>query len=142
MAGAQDVLRCTFCKSNVDFRCKSCMIDLCSSCVGIHMKTDRKKRHNVQPIEDVINEVVPPGCADHTDQICESYCLDCSVALCPYCMLKHEDHKVEDIYDVIDSITEVIKKDTINREQEISVYDSIDKKMYLILKNYKKLVKF
>ncbi|XP_061181591.1 uncharacterized protein LOC133190140 [Saccostrea echinata] len=103
---AQDVVRCCMCYSNGEFRCHSCSVNLCESCVGKHMSSTMNKLHDVTSlIFKKDNQPKFPMCSVLGHQKCEMFCSTCDMAVCSKCITSG-NHKSHDVKDVLECLTE------------------------------------
>ncbi|XP_062604358.1 uncharacterized protein LOC134266126 isoform X2 [Saccostrea cucullata] len=103
---AQDVVRCQMCCSNGEFRCHSCSIILCESCVGKHMSSTVNKLHDVASlIFKKDDQPTFPVCFVHGHQKCEMFCSNCDVSVCSKCITSG-NHKSHDVKDFLECVTE------------------------------------
>ncbi|XP_078310799.1 uncharacterized protein LOC111137320 [Crassostrea virginica] len=118
---AQDVLRCTLCKTELALmHCNICHTHLCKDCVVIHF-SDKSQAHNVVPIEQFLSTLSYPKCPNHPTKQCELHCKQCDVPFCTSCISsgQHLGHKAIDIFEDFDAKKEVLKKDLQEIENSI-----------------------
>ncbi|XP_062601476.1 tripartite motif-containing protein 55-like isoform X2 [Saccostrea cucullata] len=134
---AQDVVRCQMCCSNGEFRCHSCSINLCESCVGKHMSSTVNKLHDVASlIFKKIDQSKFPMCFAHGQQKCEMFCSNCDVSVCSKCITsgKHKSHDVKDFLECVTERKSMIERakhdvtDTVIPTFE-KMKDRVDKKL-------------
>lgn len=112
---------CGICNGNsADLVCVECPIDLCKTCVGIHL-VDYPDNHKIVKYQDKRNTLVFPKCHTHYQERCENYCKECKEAVCPSCISSyyHERHKFQTISEIYDIKKEIIKNDIQELEQSI-----------------------
>ena len=92
----QDIVRCKLCEENaVELHCNFCRVDLCFSCIPVHM-SDKTKRHEVVEFNSRLEGPVLPECETHQKRRCETYCKECSIPTCALCVTG--EHKMHDIH--------------------------------------------
>ncbi|XP_062609952.1 uncharacterized protein LOC134271758 [Saccostrea cucullata] len=139
---AQDIKRCQLCpgkdrKSAAEIVCSSCHVNLCKDCVGLHMVSDRKVKHEVLTFE-FTSEIIAPQCNQHEGQGCEMFCESCGSPLCPQCLSSdsHTNHNVQHITEIYNSRQETIKQDINELGNKIAPdYESIISKIQLMITN-------
>ena len=107
---AQDVLRCDLCNTPVPpMYCDICHIQLCLTCVGVHL-SDQSKEHKVVLFEKTGST---PKCQKHDTKICDLHCEQCDIPICTLCISsgEHEQHKKEDISKTLAVKIEKIQKE-------------------------------
>ncbi|XP_078311107.1 uncharacterized protein LOC111137321 [Crassostrea virginica] len=119
---AQDVLRCTLCKTELALMyCNVCHTHLCKDCVVIHF-SDKSQAHNVVPIEQFLSTLSYPKCPNHPTKQCELHCKQCDIPICASCVSsrKHFGHDIVDIFEDFEAKKEILKQDL--QEIEISIF--------------------
>ncbi|XP_061168243.1 E3 ubiquitin-protein ligase TRIM71-like isoform X1 [Saccostrea echinata] len=94
---AQDVMRCDLCETAVvQMHCDTCLVNLCTACVGKHMISDESKDHKVVKFQSRKSTPLCPGCTTHSKERCEMYCNQCDIPVCVYCITsdQHLGHKI------------------------------------------------
>ncbi|XP_062570417.1 E3 ubiquitin-protein ligase TRIM45-like [Saccostrea cucullata] len=112
---AQDVMRCDLCETTVvQMHCDTCLVNLCTACVGIHFSADLSKPHTIVDFKDRKSTPLYPGCKFHNKQQCTMYCNQCDIPVCTKCIAsdQHLGHKVSEILQIVDE-----KKENIIKEQ-------------------------
>ncbi|XP_062572393.1 uncharacterized protein LOC134234355 [Saccostrea cucullata] len=110
---AQDVMRCDLCKTAVvQMHCDTCLVNLCTACVGKHMISDESKKHEI--VKFKLRKTTPkyPGCTFHREP-CEMYCIQCDIPVCISCVASHQHkgHTFLKILQVLDERKNKIMKD-------------------------------
>ncbi|XP_062598801.1 uncharacterized protein LOC134260243 [Saccostrea cucullata] len=111
---AQDVLRCDLCKTAVvQMHCDTCLVNLCTACVGKHMMSDESKDHKVVKFQSRKSTPLYPGCKSHSPDQCKMYCNKCGIPVCTKCLVsdQHLGHKLSEIVQIVEE-----KKDKITKE--------------------------
>ncbi|XP_061168991.1 E3 ubiquitin-protein ligase TRIM45-like [Saccostrea echinata] len=101
---AQDVMRCDLCETAVvQMHCDTCLVNLCTACVGKHMISDESKDHKVVKFQSRKSALLFPRCTTHTDNSCELHCKECNIPVCSACIdsKKHKDHDVHLLKDIL-----------------------------------------
>ena len=97
---AQDVLRCTLCKTKLALMyCNACQTHLCKDCVAIHF-FDKSKVHTVVPIEHFLFTLSCPKCTHHPTKQCELHCKQCNIPICASC-ISSKEHFGHDKVDIV-----------------------------------------
>ncbi|XP_062580008.1 uncharacterized protein LOC134242018 [Saccostrea cucullata] len=102
---AQDVMRCDLCETAVvQMHCDTCLVNLCTACVGKHMISDESKDHRVLKFQARKSTPLYPGCKFHDKEQCKMYCNQCDIPVCHKCIGsdQHLGHKVSEILKVVD----------------------------------------
>ncbi|XP_062616402.1 E3 ubiquitin-protein ligase TRIM71-like [Saccostrea cucullata] len=111
---AQDVMRCDLCETAVvQMHCDTCLVNLCTACVGKHMISDESKKHEVVKFQARKSTPLFPKCKHHIKERCEMYCNQCDIPVCTSCVAsdKHLGHKIVKILQVSDERRNKIMKD-------------------------------
>ncbi|XP_062596029.1 E3 ubiquitin-protein ligase TRIM71-like [Saccostrea cucullata] len=103
---AQDVMRCDLCETAVvQMHCDTCLVNLCTACVGKHMISDESKDHKVVKFQARKSTPLYPRCKSHSKDHSTMYCNQCDIPICPKCIAsesgKHQGHKVSEILEVV-----------------------------------------
>ncbi|XP_062619768.1 uncharacterized protein LOC134281297 [Saccostrea cucullata] len=94
---AQDIMRCDLCETAVvQMHCDTCLVNLCTACVGKHMISDESKDHKVVKFQSRKSTPIYPGCKYHDKERSEMYCNQCDIPACVYCITsdQHQGHKI------------------------------------------------
>ena len=114
----QNVIRCDLCETPVPPKhCEHCHIHLCEACVGRHL-SDKSKIHYIVPF--TLRGCIP-RCRKHSTA-CTQLCTECIVPICSLCVavVKHRQHKIEDILKIFETKKELMRKDL--QDLETSIY--------------------
>lgn len=117
----QDITRCDLCETSVVQKyCDICRVNLCISCVGIHI-SDEYDRHKVVPFSRRNSTLIYPPCKIHTSKRCKFRCDNCDLLLCSLCSSSsaHERHKHSNTFEVYRSKKELIKNDAEKLENKV-----------------------
>ncbi|XP_062573468.1 LOW QUALITY PROTEIN: uncharacterized protein LOC134235351 [Saccostrea cucullata] len=101
---AQDVMRCDLCETAVvQMHCDTCLVNLCTACVGKHMTSDESKDHKIVKFQARKSTPLYPACTSHSKDLSTMYCNQCDIPVCPKCIAsgKHQGHKVSEILEVV-----------------------------------------
>ncbi|XP_062621761.1 uncharacterized protein LOC134283321 [Saccostrea cucullata] len=112
---AQDVMRCDLCETAVvQMHCDTCLVNLCTACVGKHMISDQSINHKVVTIQTRKSTLLYPVCTSHAKEQCEMYCKQCDIPVCLSCLASkhHLGHELSKIVQVVGE-----KKDMITKER-------------------------
>ncbi|XP_062571479.1 tripartite motif-containing protein 55-like [Saccostrea cucullata] len=119
---AQDVLRCDLCETAVvHMHCDTCLVNLCTACVGKHMISDESKEHKVVKYQVKKSTPLYPGCTTHSKERCEMYCKQCVMPVCNTCIAsdQHLGHKFITILQILDEQKNKISKENIELRETI-----------------------
>ncbi|XP_061167345.1 E3 ubiquitin-protein ligase TRIM71-like [Saccostrea echinata] len=126
---AQDVKRCDLCETAVvQMHCDTCLVNLCTNCVGKHMISDESKDHKVVKFQARKSTPLYPGCTSHNKQQCTMYCNQCDIPVCIKCIAsdQHLGQKVSEILKVVDEKkAKIIKERTELHEKIYPTYQGI-----------------
>ena len=110
---AQDVLRCTLCKTELALmHCNVCHTHLCKDCVVIHF-SNQSQAHIVVSIEQFLSALNYPKCLHHPTKQCELHCKQCDIPICTSCISskEHFEHDIVDIFEDFEAKKEILKKE-------------------------------
>ncbi|XP_062579214.1 tripartite motif-containing protein 55-like [Saccostrea cucullata] len=126
---AQDVMQCDLCETAVvQMHCDTCLVNLCTACVGKHMISDESKDHKVVKFKSKKSTPLFPVCKFHYKEQCTMYCNHCDTPACTKCIAsdKHLGHKISEILQVVDEKREkIIKEQTEVNETIFPTYQDI-----------------
>ncbi|XP_062621788.1 tripartite motif-containing protein 55-like [Saccostrea cucullata] len=112
---AQDVMRCDLCETAVvQMHCDTCLVNLCTICVGKHVISDQSINHKVATIQTRKSTPLYPVCTSHVKEQCEMYCKQCDVPVC-LCCLASKHHLGHELFKILQVVGE--KKDMITKER-------------------------
>lgn len=116
----QDVVCCQLCQNPAEHHCNLCSVDLCSSCISIHM-ADKTKKHEIVEFINKKEGPTLPACKSHNKNRCEMYCKDCNVPTCVLCITStHNKHDIAEIGGIIENIKHRICADLTELENDIA----------------------
>nr|XP_034319808.1 uncharacterized protein LOC117687442 [Crassostrea gigas] len=116
----QDVVCCQLCPNPVEHHCNLCFVDLCSSCISIHM-ADKTKKHEIVEFINKKEGPLLPACKSHNKNRCEMFCKDCNEPTCVLCITStHKKHDIADIGGIIENIMHRIYADLTEMENDIA----------------------
>ncbi|XP_062598800.1 E3 ubiquitin-protein ligase TRIM71-like [Saccostrea cucullata] len=126
---AQDVMRCDLCETAVvQMHCDTCLVNLCTACVGKHMISDESKDHKVVKFQARKSTPLYPGCKSHSKQQCTMYCDKCEIPVCTKCLAsdQHLGHKLSEILVIVDEKKiKMIKEQSELKETIYPTYEDI-----------------
>ncbi|XP_062621762.1 E3 ubiquitin-protein ligase TRIM45-like [Saccostrea cucullata] len=116
---AHDVKRCDLCETaELQMHCDTCLVNLCTACVGKHMISDQSKDHKFKVVKVQSRKSTPlyPVCTSHNKERCEMYCRKCDIPVCSSCLEsnQHLGHKLSKILREVDE-----KKNMIIKEKNV-----------------------
>ncbi|XP_062606365.1 uncharacterized protein LOC134268187 [Saccostrea cucullata] len=107
---AQDVMCCAVCNTAaVQMHCDTCLVNLCTTCVGKHMISDESNLHQVVKFQSRKSVPLYPKCTIHTKERCEMYCKHCDLPICSACVVseKHTSHKISQLRELYSKRKEI-----------------------------------
>ncbi|XP_061194517.1 tripartite motif-containing protein 55-like [Saccostrea echinata] len=126
---AQDVMRCDLCETAVvQMHCDTCLVNLCTACVGKHMISDESKDHKVVKFQSRKSTPLYPRCSTHDKELCEMYCNQCDIPVCNSCLTsdQHLGHKLLKILQIVEKQkNKIIQKQTELKETFFPTYQDI-----------------
>ncbi|XP_062567632.1 E3 ubiquitin-protein ligase TRIM71-like [Saccostrea cucullata] len=126
---AQDVMRCDLCETAVvQMHCDTCLVNLCTACVGKHMISDESKDHKVVKFQARKSTPLYPGCKSHSKQQCTMHCDQCDIPVCTKCLAsdQHLCHKLSEILQIVDEKkVKIFKEQTELKEKIYPTYQDI-----------------
>ncbi|XP_061168696.1 E3 ubiquitin-protein ligase TRIM71-like [Saccostrea echinata] len=111
---AQDVMRCDLCETAVvQMHCDTCLVNLCTACVGKHMISDESKDHKVVKFQSRKSTPLYPGCTTHNKERCKMFCKQCDIPVCISCIEsnRHLGHELSKILRVLDEKKDIFIKE-------------------------------
>ncbi|XP_056021782.1 E3 ubiquitin-protein ligase TRIM36-like [Ostrea edulis] len=107
----QHLVECHICQEPVSFFCRRCGVNLCDSCVPVHLRMKSKTGHIVVnygsgDYDDTCT------CDSHPQNECCVYCQTCDVPICMVCVLnKHKSHEMFELSKKIEEMIEIITRE-------------------------------
>nr|XP_034327002.1 uncharacterized protein LOC117689525 [Crassostrea gigas] len=108
---AQHFVGCDLCQQPVSFFCRRCGVNLCDTCIAIHV---RVKSTNVHEIVDFASKDDDDTCHcdSHPQNDCSAYCKTCDAPICILCIsIKHKSHEMSELSDKIEELLKIIAKE-------------------------------
>eukprot|EP00105_Crassostrea_gigas_P021094 XP_011440106.1 PREDICTED: uncharacterized protein LOC105337176 [Crassostrea gigas] len=108
---AQHFVGCDLCQQPVSFFCRRCGVNLCDTCIAIHV---RVKSTNVHEIVDFASKDDDDTCHcdSHPQNDCSAYCKTCDAPICILCVsIKHRSHEMSELSDKIEELLKIIAKE-------------------------------
>ncbi|XP_062620445.1 E3 ubiquitin-protein ligase TRIM45-like [Saccostrea cucullata] len=144
---AQDVMRCDLCETTVaQMHCDTCLVNLCTTCVGKHMISDESKDHKVVKFLARKSTPLYPGCKFHDKERCKMYCNQCDIPVCHKCIGsdQHLGHKVSEILKVVDERKNKFMKEQTDLNETIypthqDIVSDVQNRMSQLEKEYEDL---
>uniref|UniRef100_K1PME2 Tripartite motif-containing protein 2 n=1 Tax=Magallana gigas TaxID=29159 RepID=K1PME2_MAGGI len=102
---AQEAVYCDLCETAfVQMHCDTCLVNLCTACVGEHMASDDLFDHKVVKFRSMNSNPLYPGCASHDKELCAMYCNHCEIPVCLSCLAmdQHLGHKLSKVSQVLE----------------------------------------
>lgn len=86
------------CKTNCEFYCNPCHLQICDQCRDRHQKSLETKNHEIVPYRQRNRKLSEEKCKDHPSKDIDIICEDCQVLLCSKCAIKdHRGHIFGDL---------------------------------------------
>ncbi|XP_062607007.1 uncharacterized protein LOC134268774 [Saccostrea cucullata] len=107
-------MRCDLCKTAVaQMHCDTCLVNLCTACVGKHFSADLSIPHKIVAFHDRKSTLFYPGCKIHVQERCKMYCKQCDIPVCVSCLAskQHLSHELSKLLEVFNNKKEMIKKE-------------------------------
>nr|XP_022305050.1 uncharacterized protein LOC111112043 [Crassostrea virginica] len=101
--------------------CEVCHIDLCKNCVVKHL-FDTDGFHNVVSLKQFLSTLSYNSvCPTHPYKQCEQHCEECNIQVCGLCLSlgDHDQHKKEDILQILATKKKLIQKDLLEFKKSI-----------------------
>lgn len=112
----QNFVECSICREPVLFFCRQCKVNLCGSCVAVHVRARARNGHTILDFASK-DDNDPCLCEFHPEKECSFYCITCDVAICLVCVpIKHRSHDISELADKIKELLKEIAKEN-NRLQ-------------------------
>nr|XP_022323129.1 protein wech-like [Crassostrea virginica] len=111
----QEAVECGLCQNPVSFFCRHCGLNLCDSCIPVHLRVKSKFGHDVV---DYASKNVKKDddyvcfCDSHPENKCSAYCTECDVPICILCVsIKHRSHEISELYDKVEELLKDITQE-------------------------------
>ncbi|XP_065944945.1 uncharacterized protein [Magallana gigas] len=104
---AQEAVYCDLCETAlVQMHCDTCLINLCTACVGGHMMIGEPTGHQFVRFQSRRPGQHPNKCliSTHYGKRCDLFCKQCQTQVCSSCIASgsHSDHKIMEIQQIIE----------------------------------------
>uniref|UniRef100_K1P9H1 Tripartite motif-containing protein 45 n=1 Tax=Magallana gigas TaxID=29159 RepID=K1P9H1_MAGGI len=97
----QHFVECDLCQKPVSFFCRRCGVNLCDTCVPVHLRLKSKTGHDVVHFTSWEDENICL-CESHPLNDCSAYCKTCDVPICFLCVsITHKSHEISELSDKI-----------------------------------------
>lgn len=104
-SSAQEAVYCGLCETAlVQMYCDTCLIKMCTACVGKHLIMDKSRGHQVGIFQSRRSDQHLNKCPSHFDKSCGKFCKLCQFPVCSLCIDSgcHLNHNVEDIQKILE----------------------------------------
>ncbi|XP_078327109.1 uncharacterized protein LOC111122729 [Crassostrea virginica] len=123
----QEVVNCDLCQNPVSFFCQRCGVNLCDSCVPVHLRVKSKFGHVILDFAskdfDDFN-----FCISHSENECSAYCKTCEVPICILCVsIKHRSHEISELHEKIEELLKAITEENERLQSSRSDLEIIQK---------------
>lgn len=97
--------KCDICKNLVSFSCRRCRVDICDTCVPVHLREKAITGHDIVEYGTEDEECI---CELHPPNGCSTYCKTCDIPICKLCVSdKHSTHETSQLSE---KIVQLLKK--------------------------------
>ena len=104
----QEAVECGLCQNPVSFICQRCGVNLCDSCIPVHLRVKSKFGHDVVDYASKDDDDVCL-CDSHPENKCSAYCKKCDVPICILCVsIKHRSHEISELHDKVEELLKEI----------------------------------
>nr|XP_022321336.1 uncharacterized protein LOC111123346 [Crassostrea virginica] len=129
----QEAVECGLCQNPVSFFCRRCGVNLCDSCVPVHLRVKSKFGHDVVDYASKNDDDVCL-CNSHPENKCSAYCTECDVPICILCVsIKHRSHEILELQDKVEELLKEITKENDRlqsfRQKMITLLDHTTKQL-------------
>ncbi|XP_052699605.1 uncharacterized protein LOC128177095 [Crassostrea angulata] len=108
---AQDLVECNLCQQPVSFFCRRCGVNLCDTCIAIHLRVKSKNGHDIVDYTSKDDDDTC-HCDSHPQNDCSAFCKTCDAPICMLCVsIKHKSHEMSELSDKIEELLKVIAKE-------------------------------
>nr|XP_011442633.2 uncharacterized protein LOC105338975 [Crassostrea gigas] len=108
---AQDLVECNLCQQPVSFFCRRCGVNLCDTCIAIHLRVKSKNGHDIVDYTSKDDDDTC-HCDSHPQNDCSAYCKTCDAPICILCVsIKHKSHEMSELSVKIEELLKVIAKE-------------------------------
>ncbi|XP_065944137.1 B-box type zinc finger protein ncl-1 isoform X1 [Magallana gigas] len=105
----QHFVECNLCQKPVSFFCRQCGVNLCDSCIPVHVRLKSKTGHDVVYFTSMEDENTCL-CESHPLNDCSAYCKTCDVPICFLCVsITHKTHEISELSDKIKELNRQCK---------------------------------
>lgn len=104
-SSAQEAVYCDLCETTlVQMHCDTCLINLCTACVGEHKIIDESRGHQVVRFQSKRSDQYPNKCLSHSEKRCNKFCKQCQIPVCLLCISSgcHFNHKIVDMQQIFE----------------------------------------
>ena len=107
----QEVVECNLCQNPVSFFCRRCGVNLCDSCLPVHLRVSSKTGHDVVDYTRKIDDILR-FCDVHPTLQCSAHCKTCELYICLLCVsTSHKSHKIKELSRNIENLLKVITQE-------------------------------
>lgn len=103
--------KCDICKNLVSFSCRRCRVNICDTCVPVHLREKAVSSHDMVEYgtKDEDEECI---CELHPPNGCFTYCKTCDIPICKLCVSdKHSTHETSQLSEQIEHILKKIEQE-------------------------------
>lgn len=103
--------KCDICKNLLSFSCRRCRVNLCDTCVPVHLREKAISGHDILAYgtKDEDEEYI---CELHSPNGCTAYCKTCDIPVCKLCLSdKHSAHKTLQLSEQIEQLLKKIEQE-------------------------------
>lgn len=101
--------KCDICKNLVSFSCRRCRVNICDTCVPVHLREKALSGHDIVEYGTKDEESI---CELHPPNGCFTYCKTCDISICKLCVsYKHSTHETSQLSEQIEQLLKKIEQE-------------------------------
>lgn len=104
-------LKCDICENLVSFSCRLCRVNICDTCVQVHLREKAISGHDIVEYgtKDEDEECI---CELHPPNGCSTYCKTCDIPICKLCVSdNHNTHETSQLSEQIEQLLKKIERE-------------------------------
>lgn len=103
--------KCDICKNLVSFSCRLCRVNICDTCVQVHLREKAISGHDIVEYgtKDKDEECI---CELHPPNGCSIFCKTCDIPICKLCVSdNHSTHETSQLSEQIEQLLKKIERE-------------------------------